>query len=98
MPLMREYVEVVVEEDLLPQVIRELLAFASNPNLVEVSYGSTGRVILVHPEVADAWYQWSKDKAKRQSSDLADIPIPVPVQRLPGSPRNIPSASPGEES
>ena len=86
MPLMRDYTEITVEEILLPQVVRELLEMAAHPNYVEVSYGATGRVVLAHTELAEAWYQ--KHLAEDENS----------VQRDEDSPRNIPSASPdGEE-
>ena len=95
MPLMREYTEIIVEEALLPQVCRELLELAANPNLVEVVHGVVGRVILAHPDLAEAWYQ----KVMGEADDPADVPIPIPVVRAKGRPRNIPSASPdGEES
>lgn len=54
---MREYTTVVVPNDLLPQVVGELLQFATNPDLVEVVDGTAGREIHAHPEVAEAWYQ-----------------------------------------
>lgn len=57
MPLMNEWVEIAVDEDLLVQVVRELLALATNPNHVEVVYGTAGRVILCEVHLADAWYQ-----------------------------------------
>jgi hypothetical protein len=43
-------------EDLLPRVLGELLEIAVDPNSVEVVAGDVGRVIHVHPEVAEAWY------------------------------------------
>ena len=91
---MREYTEIIVEESLLPQVVRELLEMATDPNYVEVSYGATGRVVLAHTELAEAWYQ----KHLAEDEKRSEIPIPIPVQRDKDSPRNIPSASPdGEE-
>jgi|EndMetStandDraft_3_1072993.scaffolds.fasta_scaffold800908_2 hypothetical protein len=57
MPLMREWVEIHVEEDLLIHVVRELLSLAVDPNQVEVVYGTAGRVILAEVHLADAWYQ-----------------------------------------
>lgn len=56
MPLMREYTEIIVDEGLLPQVVRELVALAENQNHVEVVHGTVGRVILVHPKLAEVWY------------------------------------------
>lgn len=93
MPLMPEFTEIVVEEGLLPQIVRELLAMTDNPNYVEVVHGTVGRVILAHPELAEAWYQ----KVTKEADKPADVPIPIPVQRKKGSPRNIPSASPDSE-
>lgn len=57
MPLMREWVEIAVDEDLLVQVTRELLDLAANPNDVEIVHGTTGRVILADVHLAEAWYQ-----------------------------------------
>jgi hypothetical protein len=94
MPLMREYTEIIVEEDLLPQVVRELVAMATNQNHVEVTHGVSGRVILVHPDLAEQWYQLKT----ATEDDPDEVPIPVPVKRGPGRPRKIqPSASNGEE-
>lgn len=57
MPLMRDWTEITVEEGLLSQVVRELLALAEDPNHVEVTYGVTGRVILAESSLAERWYQ-----------------------------------------
>lgn len=55
---MREYTEIVVEDDdLLPQILRELLALAAKPDYVDVVQGERGRVIHAHPDIADAWYE-----------------------------------------
>jgi hypothetical protein len=94
MPLMRQYTEIIVEEGLLPQIVRELVEMAEDQNHIEVSYGVAGRVILVHPDLAEKWYQQKVSEAE----DPQDVPIPVPVVRDPGQPRNIAtSASDGEE-
>ena len=53
---MQQYMVISAPEDLMPQVLRELLQLASDPNFVEVVAGDVGRVIHVHPEVAEAWY------------------------------------------
>lgn len=57
MPLMKEWVEIHVDEDLLIPVVRELLDMAVNPNQVEVVYGTEGRVILAEIHLAEHWYQ-----------------------------------------
>ena len=74
MPLMRAYTEIIVEEGLLPQIVRELTEMAIDQNHVEVTHGVTGRVILVHPELAEAWYQKAvaKNKADDAASDDAE--------------------------
>ena len=85
---MREYVTVVVEESLLPQVAREILSLTDNPDLVEVVHGDNGRVLLVEPGLADRWMN---------TVDFPDLP---PAKRKVGRPRKIqnPSASLSEES
>lgn len=87
---MHEYTEILVPEDLLPQVIGELLKYAADPNLVDVVHGSNGRIIHAHPEVAHAWYQ-SRQKVeekvpetpvtKASTTDVAPSPTPGPTQR-----------------
>lgn len=62
MPLMRDWVEITVEESLLIPVVQELLALAIDPNHVEVTYGTTGRVILAKTELADEWYRHTQKK------------------------------------
>jgi hypothetical protein len=58
------YVRILVEEGLLPQVVRELLALSTDANYVDVVDGDNGRMILAHPEVADAWFEAvTKDEA-----------------------------------
>lgn len=66
MPLMREWVEITVDEDLLIPVVRELLDMAVNPNHVEVVYGTTGRVILAEVHLAEHWYQ---ERLKRHEAE-----------------------------
>lgn len=85
---MREYVTVVVEESLLPQVAREILSLTDNPDLVEVVHGDNGRVLFVEPDLAELWMT------------TVDFPGLPPAKRKPGRPRKIqnPSASPSEES
>lgn len=94
MPLMHQYTEIIVEEGLLPQVVRELVEMAIDQNHVEVTYGVSGRVILVHPDLAEKWYQLKVS----QSDDPADVPIPVAIPKGTG-PAGVTtaSASDGEE-
>lgn len=66
MPLMSEWVEITVDEELLVQVVRELLNMAVNPNHVEVVYGTAGRVILAEVHLAEHWYQ---ERLKVQPND-----------------------------
>ena len=69
MPLMREWTEIVVDEELLIPVVRELLDLAADPNQVEVVYGTHGRVILVEVHLAEYWYQerLKQDEAASQA-------------------------------
>ena len=55
MPLMHQFMEIIVEEGLLPQIVRELVELAEDQNHIEVTYGVAGRVILVHPGLAEKW-------------------------------------------
>jgi hypothetical protein len=73
MPLMREWVEIHVDEDLLVHVVRELLSLAVNPNHVEVIYGTAGRVILAEIHLADAWYQMRVAKEKEAEGDGTEV-------------------------
>ena len=66
MPLMKEWVEITVDEDLLVPVVRELLDMAANPNHVEVVYGTVGRVILAEAHLAEHWYQ---ERLKREATE-----------------------------
>lgn len=83
---MRDYVIVVVEESLLPQVAREILSLTDNPDLVEVVHGDNGRVLLVEPGLADQWMA------------TVEFPELPPAKRKVGRPRKNPSASLSEES
>lgn len=67
MPLMREWTEIHVDEDLLIHVVRELLSLAADPNQVEVVYGTEGRVILAEIHLADAWYQMRLAKEEEEA-------------------------------
>lgn len=66
MPLMREWTEITVDEDLLIPVVRELLDMAMDPNHVEVVYGTSGRVILAEVHLAEHWYL---ERLKRDQAD-----------------------------
>lgn len=70
---MREYTTISVDPiDLMPQVLRELLAIATDPNYVEVTDSELGRVIHAHPQVADAWYE--AVLAKSNTDAAAELP------------------------
>lgn len=73
MTLREEFTEVVVEDDLLPQVVRELTQLAENQNHVEVTHGVNGRVVLVHPVLAELWFQ--KVMAKNEAEDSGDSDV-----------------------
>lgn len=91
-----QFMEIIVEEGLLPQIVRELVEMAEDQNHVEVTYGVAGRVILVHPGLAEKWYQQKVAEAEEEKD--VPIPVPVPTAEAP-TPRNVaPSASDGEES
>jgi hypothetical protein len=70
MPLMKEWVEIHVDEDLLIPVVRELLDMAVNPNHVEVVYGTEGRVILAEIHLAEHWYQ---ERLKRDEESSTEV-------------------------
>jgi hypothetical protein len=76
-----EYTTIDVDPDLLGQVLRELFAMATDPNLVEVTDAEFGRVILVHPELAEAWYQ--KAVAKEQESEQAETEVVAEATNVP---------------
>lgn len=70
MPLMNEWTEIHVDEDLLIPVVRELLDMAVNPNHVEVVYGTEGRVILAEVHLAEHWYQ---ERLKRDENNGTEV-------------------------
>lgn len=70
MPLMKEWVEIHVDEDLLIPVVRELLDMAVNPNQVEVVYGTEGRVILAEIHLAEHWYQ---ERLRREENTGTEV-------------------------
>lgn len=72
MPLMREWVEIHVDEDLIVDVVRELLALAADPNHVEITYGTAGRVILAEVHLADIWYQMRVAKEDNGNKEEVD--------------------------
>lgn len=74
MPLMREWTEITVDEDLLIPVVQELLAMAMDPNHVEVVYGVTGRVILAEVHLAEHWYL---ERLKREEEENAAKDVEV---------------------
>jgi hypothetical protein len=57
MTMIEKTVIIVEDQDLMPQILRELLAYAARPDLVEVVHGDGGQEIWAHPDVAEAWYQ-----------------------------------------
>ena len=82
MPLMREYTEIIVDEGLLPQVVRELVELAENQNHVEVVHGTVGRVILVHPKLAEIWYE-KVTAAKAPGNEAASDSEPAKEEVVP---------------
>lgn len=73
-----QYVEVRVPRDLLPDVVREILSFAIDPNHVEVVHGDIGQVIMVHPELAEVWYQARQHAEVVPEEPAAEEPAPEP--------------------
>jgi hypothetical protein len=71
MPLMRQWVEITVGEDLLIPVVRELLDMAVDPNQVEVVHGDIGRVILAEVHLAEHWFQ---ERLRRDTVDTVPLP------------------------
>jgi hypothetical protein len=71
MPLMRKWVEIAVDEDLLVPVVRELLDMAVDANQVEVVHGTNGRVVLAESHLAEHWYQerLKRDQVARLPKD-----------------------------
>lgn len=106
---MRDYLVISVPADLLPQVLRDLLDLAADPNLVEVTDAEMGKVIHAHPQLAEAWYQKINAPAKQVSAPkAAAAEVPKPVVPTPESPapkvlatdvpaKKATSASDGEE-
>lgn len=82
---MREFTTISVPPELLPQVLRQLLSSAADPNLVDVNDGPSGRIIRVHPEVANAWY-----------SELNPEPTaePEPEPESEPEPKKVPEPEP----
>lgn len=80
---MREYTVITVPQDLLPQIVGELLSFASNPDYVEVVDGVVGRVIHAHPQVADAWFEARtkiENPEPEPEPERTPEPLPEPVK------------------
>lgn len=75
MPLMREWIEITVDEDLLSSVVRELLDMATDPNHVDVINGPVGRVILAEAHLAHHWYQ---ERLKLQEDKKTELPAVNP--------------------
>ena len=78
-----EFTEIWVEEDLLPQVIRELTELAEDQNHVEVTHGVSGRVVLAHPVLAEIWYQ--KVMAKNAAEEAAVEPAETTTAEEPAA-------------
>lgn len=96
MPLMRQWVEIAVDEELLIPVVRELLDMAVDPNHVEVVHGDTGRVILAEARLAEHWFQ---ERLKRDAVDVAPLPaddfvVEVQAEVEPLSPAPEPEPEP----
>lgn len=91
--ILKDYVEISVQPDLLPQVARELLALAADPNHVHSSTGESGPVLLVHPTLAEAWFKTvaneevedsTEDKVEATDEPTEDqSPVDVPVTEEP---------------
>jgi hypothetical protein len=64
-----DYTVIDVDPDLLPQVLRELFAMSTDPNFVEVTDAEKGRVILAHPDLAEAWYQKAVAKQIEEAAE-----------------------------
>ena len=75
MPLMREWTEITVDEDLLSSVVRELLDMAMDPNHVEVVYGTEGRVILAEVHLAEHWYLERLKKEEQKNESIGDTEV-----------------------
>jgi hypothetical protein len=72
MPLMHDWTEITVDESLLIPVVKELLALATDPNHVEVVYGTGGRVILAESNLAERWYQETLPKDEGDTEEAAN--------------------------
>lgn len=83
---MREYTTISVPPELLPQVLRQLFAIAADPNLVDVTDGPSGRLILVHPAVAEAWY------GQLMTTPAAEAPAPEPEPVREAEPEQVDTA------
>lgn len=79
MPLMREWVEIHVDENLLIHVVRELLSLAADPNQVEVTYGTAGRIVLAEVHLAEAWYQTRLAKELSQVEGVVGPEVVAPT-------------------
>lgn len=77
---MDEYVVITVPEDLLPQIVRELLGFAVNPDHVVVAHDTYGQTIHAHPAVADAWF------LMHNPPEPAPAPAPEPASPVAATP------------
>jgi hypothetical protein len=99
MPLMREWTEITVDEDLLVPVVRELLDMAVNPNHVEVVHGTSGRTILVERHLAEHWYQERlrrDEKVPEEDSQVfTQAEVVAPAEEIPAPP---PAPKPLESS
>lgn len=84
---MREYTTISVPPELLPQVLRQLFAIAADPNLVDVNDGPSGRVIMAHPAVAEAWY------SQLMETPSAPAPEPEPAPELEPEPEPEPQSN-----
>lgn len=51
-----KWTEIHVEDSVFIDVMKELVALATDQNHVEVTYGESGRVILAHPDLAEQWF------------------------------------------
>jgi len=87
---MRDWTEIVVDEELLIQVVQELLVMADSPNHVEVAHGTAGRVILAEAALAERWYQSTLNREPVATSttetevelaieEVAEAPLEMPV-------------------
>lgn len=94
---MREHTVITVPADLLPEVLRQLLEIATDPNLVEVADEERGRVIRAHPDVAEAWYQ-AKVAEMEKPKAVEQEQAKVTETKQSKTQNQKPSASNGEES